>query len=68
MGPFKTWHHRHEFAAEAKEDVSGTQLRDVMEYEVGLGWLSAMADALFVRRQMESTFAQLLVSLPKLFS
>ncbi len=43
-------------------------VRDVIEDEVGLGWLGAMADALFVRRQMESTFAQLLVTLPKLFS
>jgi ligand-binding SRPBCC domain-containing protein len=68
LGPFKTWHHRHGFAAEAKQDVSGTLVRDVIEYEVGLGWLGAMPDTLFVRRQKESTFAQLLVSLPKLFS
>jgi ligand-binding SRPBCC domain-containing protein len=68
LGPFKTWHHHHEFAAEAKQDVSSPLVRDVIEYEVGLGWLGAMADTLFVRRQMESTFAQLLVSLPKLFS
>jgi len=31
LGPFKTWHHRHEFAAEAKEEVSGTRGRDVIE-------------------------------------
>jgi ligand-binding SRPBCC domain-containing protein len=56
-GPFKSWHHRHEFRAERREGVAGTLARDVIEYEVGFGFLGAIADALFVRRQMESTFA-----------
>jgi len=67
-GPFKTWRHRHEFAAEMREGVSGTLVRDVIDYEVGLGWLGGIADALFVQRQMENTFAQRQMSLPKLLS
>jgi len=67
-GPFKTWHHRHEFAAETREGVSGTLVRDVIDYEVGLSWLGAIADALFVRRRMESTFAERQTSLPRLLS
>jgi|SRR5271165_380731 len=67
-GPFKTWHHRHEFAAETRNGVSGTLVRDMIDYEVGLGWLGAIADAVFVRRQMENTFAQRQASLPKLLA
>jgi ligand-binding SRPBCC domain-containing protein len=38
-GPFKHWHHRHEFLAETLQGVSGTLVRDLIEYEVGLGLL-----------------------------
>src|SRR5579864_2311965 len=57
-GPFKSWHHRHEFRAETRADVPGTLTRDVIEYEVGFGFLGAIINTLFVRHQMESTFAQ----------
>jgi len=67
-GPFKAWHHRHEFAAETREGVSGTLVRDVIDYEVGLSWLGAIADAPFIRRLMENTFAQRQIALPKLLS
>jgi ligand-binding SRPBCC domain-containing protein len=67
-GPFKSWHHRHEFRADTREGVLGTLVRDVIEYEVGFGFLGAIANALFVRRQMESTFAQRQEVLPKLLS
>jgi len=36
--------------------ISGTLVRDVIEYEVGFGWLGAFADSMFVQRQMRSTF------------
>ncbi|MGA8344492.1 MAG: SRPBCC family protein [Candidatus Sulfotelmatobacter sp.] len=55
-GPFKSWHHRHEFRAETRDGVAGTLIRDLIEYEVGFGFLGAIANALFVRRQMQSTF------------
>jgi ligand-binding SRPBCC domain-containing protein len=55
-GPFKRWHHRHEFAAENRDGVDGTLVRDVIDYEIGFGWLGDTANALFVRRQMENTF------------
>jgi ligand-binding SRPBCC domain-containing protein len=67
-GPFKRWHHRHEFRAETREGVAGTLVCDVIDYEVGLGFLGAMANALFVRRQMRRTFAQRQQVLPKLLS
>lgn len=67
-GPFKRWHHRHEFRAEPRDGIAGTLVRDVIEYEVGFGFLGAIADALFVRRQMVDTFVQRQDVLPKLLS
>lgn len=57
-GPFKSWHHRHEFRAETRTGVAGTLVREVIEYEVGFGFLGAFGNAIFVRRQMQGTFAQ----------
>ncbi len=68
QGPFKKWHHRHEFAALTREGVSGTLVRDVIDYEVGFSFLGGIANALFVRHQMESTFAQRQHTLPQLLA
>ncbi len=57
-GPFKGWHHRHEFGAETRTGVAGTLVREVIEYQVGFGFLGAFGNAIFVRRQMQGTFAQ----------
>ena len=65
-GPFKDWHHRHEFISEARGGIDGTLVRDVINYEVGFGFLGNIANALFVRRQMESTFEERQRTLPKL--
>jgi len=56
-GPFKSWHHRHEFAAETRDGISGTVIRDIVDYEVGFGPLGSLANALFVSPQMKRTFA-----------
>jgi ligand-binding SRPBCC domain-containing protein len=57
-GPFKNWRHRHQFLAETRSGIAGTVVRDVIDYEVGFGFVGAMIDAVFVRRQMQNTFAQ----------
>jgi ligand-binding SRPBCC domain-containing protein len=67
-GPFKSWHHRHEFRRETREGVAGTLVRDVIDYEVGFGFLGTMTNALFVRRQMQNTFAQRQQTLPELLA
>jgi ligand-binding SRPBCC domain-containing protein len=67
-GPFRNWHHRHEFAAQARDGVRGTLIRDVIDYEVGFSFLGAIANVLFIRRQMERTFAQRQQTLPKLLA
>lgn len=66
QGPFKHWHHRHEFAGETRDGVPGTRIRDVVDYEVGFGIFGMIADSLFVRRQMEKTFASRQQTLPRL--
>ncbi len=67
-GPFKRWHHRHEFVGETRDRVEGTLVRDVIEYEVGLGPLGAIANSIFIERQMRQTFALRQQVLPKLLS
>jgi ligand-binding SRPBCC domain-containing protein len=65
-GPFKSWHHRHEFAAEERDGVNGTILRDIVHYEVGYGWAGKLANALFIAPQMRRTFAHRQEALQKL--
>ena len=67
-GPFKRWHHRHEFLPETRDGIGGTLVRDVIEYDVGFGPLGALANALFIERQMRDVFAQRQKSLPALLS
>jgi ligand-binding SRPBCC domain-containing protein len=45
QGPFRRWHHRHEFRAEIRDGVAGTLVRDEIEYEVGFGILGEIANA-----------------------
>ncbi|HEV2401217.1 MAG TPA: SRPBCC family protein [Candidatus Sulfotelmatobacter sp.] len=68
QGPFKSWQHRHEFEAVVREEVEGTLIRDLIDYEIGWGFLGMLADSLFVREQIESTFAERQKKLPDLLS
>jgi ligand-binding SRPBCC domain-containing protein len=65
-GPFRRWHHRHEFVAEKRAGIAGTLVRDQIDYEVGFSFLGSVANALFVRRQMEHTFTERQQRLPLL--
>lgn len=56
-GPFRSWHHRHEFATEDRGGIPGTRVRDRIEYEVGLEPLGSIVNALFIVPQMRRTFA-----------
>jgi ligand-binding SRPBCC domain-containing protein len=67
-GPFKRWHHRHEFLEDNRNGFNGTLVRDVIEYEVGFGPLGALANSLFIERQIAKTFDYRQKILPKLFS
>jgi ligand-binding SRPBCC domain-containing protein len=67
-GPFQRWHHRHQFQAEARSGVAGTLVKDVIDYEVGFGPLGALANALFIERQMRAMFASRQKTLPQLLA
>jgi len=56
-GPFASWNHCHHIASETREGVNGTLIVDELEYALPMGPLGTLAHGLFVRRQMESTFA-----------
>jgi ligand-binding SRPBCC domain-containing protein len=51
-GPYRLWHHRHEFVARAE----GTVVRDRVRYALPLGRLGELAHAAFVRRDLERIF------------
>ena len=67
-GPFKRWHHRHEFLTDTRDGVSGTLVSDVIDYEVGLGPLDAIANSIFIARQMRQTFNERQRILPQLLA
>lgn len=51
-GPYKMWRHIHEFA----ERDGGTLMVDHVEYSLHLGPIGTLANALFVRRQLDQIF------------
>jgi ligand-binding SRPBCC domain-containing protein len=51
-GPYRLWHHRHEFAPHP----DGTVVRDRVDYALGLGALGEVAGALVVHRDLERIF------------
>ncbi len=51
-GPYKLWHHTHEFIPMA----GGTLLRDRVRYQVPFGWLGAMASGWKVHKDVATIF------------
>jgi ligand-binding SRPBCC domain-containing protein len=56
-GPFKRFHHRHEFSRMMRNGAVGTVVRDVIEYDPGFGVLGRMADKLLIEPSLKQTFA-----------
>src|SRR4051794_7797926 len=52
-GPYRYWRHEHTF----REATGGTLMSDRVEYELPWGPLGRVAQALFVRRNLDSIFA-----------
>ena len=52
-GPYQFWHHRHTF----EEKDGGTLVGDLVHYAVGFGPFGEIANALFVRKQLEGIFS-----------
>lgn len=51
-GPYALWHHTHEF----ERDGDATIVRDTVRYSLPFGVLGALAQELFVRRDLERIF------------
>ena len=51
-GPYRLWHHRHEFEASAR----GTLVRDIVHYALPFGPLGQLAHALLVQRDLGRIF------------
>lgn len=51
-GPYSYWHHRHEF--HAHED--GTLIKDIIHYQVPLGFIGRIANVLLVKRDIKHIF------------
>lgn len=52
-GPYKLWHHRHEFEARGERTV----VRDRVSYALPFGAVGILANRLFVERDLERIFA-----------
>jgi ligand-binding SRPBCC domain-containing protein len=52
-GPYRLWHHRHEFEALGE----GTLVRDLVRYALPLGPLGRIGRILFVQRDLDDVFA-----------
>lgn len=55
-GPFRHFHHRHEFTGEVRNGVDGTTVRDVIDYEIGIGFLDPLAQRFLVGPRLRKTF------------
>ena len=52
VGPYRRWRHRHDFV----DVAGGTEVRDVVEYEMPLGPIGVWARRVFVARSLDRIF------------
>jgi ligand-binding SRPBCC domain-containing protein len=52
FGPYTLWHHQHHFKAIA----GGVEMKDIVNYKLPLFFLGDIANALFVKKQLQTIF------------
>ena len=52
VGPYRIWHHQHHF----KAIEGGVEMGDIVHYQLPLGPLGAIANWLFVKKQLQGIF------------
>jgi ligand-binding SRPBCC domain-containing protein len=67
-GPFKYFRHCHRTREETREGIAGTVVTDAVEYELPLGLLGELANALAMKGQIRALFAYRQRILPVLLS
>jgi ligand-binding SRPBCC domain-containing protein len=63
VGPYALWHHQHHF----KAVPGGTEMTDILHYQVPLGPLGTLANALFVERMVDQIFSYREAAVKELF-
>ncbi len=63
IGPYALWHHQHKL----EEIPGGVLMTDIISYQPPLGILGALANALFIRKQLQKIFAYRTQALVKIF-
>ena len=63
IGPYALWHHQHKL----EEIPGGVLMTDTISYQPPLGLLGALANALFIRKQLQKIFAYRTQALVKIF-
>lgn len=64
IGPYRLWHHEHRFEPVA----GGVAIHDHVSYDVGWGFLGAIADRLWVHRTMNAIFDHRAKKISELFA
>ena len=67
-GPSKRFQHRHELSAKTQNNVEGTIVRDVIEYDPGFGLLGQLAQKFFLAPSLQQTFEYRQKTLEKLLA
>lgn len=63
VGPYKLWHHQHLL----EENNEGVLMKDIVTYVPPMGVLGAMANALFIKGQLNQIFAFRKQAVEKMF-
>lgn len=63
MGPYKLWHHQHKIEA----IDGGVLMTDIVTYRPPFGFIGAIANALFIERQLKQIFDFRTVAVEKIF-
>lgn len=67
-GPFRRWQHIHSFEPGLIGGQEGTLIRDLVEYEVGFGFIGRTLETLVFQRLLRSTFEYRKQALQRIFS
>lgn len=63
FGPYTLWHHQHHF----KEISGGIEMTDIVHYKLPLFFLGDIANALFVKKQLQTIFNYRVRAVEELF-
>ena len=64
FGPYAFWHHQHIL----KQVEGGIEMQDIVHYKIPFGIFGRLANALFVKKQLESIFSFRFEAVEKIFN